>query len=193
VTTHPLNNRKQVTDGVSLKKNVILAHKIANIQRRGSISSFKTWQPSLLSKFPSPTLQALLLIILLFLILTHHNGCKKGNYSKMFCGGSSRRTWYLVCSLQFLYDSFTLAFLSLLHVKQIARRSSLLICNSNDGVKTIQNNITHVTTHVQSKIQDRSRRAQTDRTNVKMFNKRRIYSLVDINKTRLKIVRGFHV
>jgi len=37
-----------------------------------------------------------------------------------------------------------------------------------------ENNITHVTTHVQSKIQERSRRAQTDSTNAKMFNKPRI-------------------
>jgi hypothetical protein len=58
-----------------------------------------------------------------------------------------------------------------------------------------ENNITHVTTHVQSKIQDRSRRAKTDSTNVKMFNKPRIYSysLEDIKKFRLKIVKGFQV
>jgi hypothetical protein len=54
-------------------------------------------------------------------------------------------------------------------------------------------NITHVTTHVPSKIQDRSRRAQTDSASEKMFNKRRIYSLEDIKKFRLKIVKGFQV
>ena len=56
-----------------------------------------------------------------------------------------------------------------------------------------ENNMTQVTTHVQSKIQDRSRTAQTDSTNIKIINKCRIYSLEDIKKFRLKIVKGFEV
>jgi len=75
-------------------------------------------------------------------------------------------------------------------VKQIA---SLLIFNAKNGVKTIQNNIRHVTTHVLSKTQDRSLRAETDSTNVKMLNKCRICSLEEIKKFRLNIVNRFEV
>ena len=51
----------------------------------------------------------------------------------------------------------------------------------------------HTWQHVKLKVKDSSRIAQTDNTNVKIFNECRIYRLEDIKKICLNNVKGFQV